>query len=109
MKKSLLDLSAIHPYVCCFSSEPDLLSQWRASSDDGAGFAIGFSGDGIDNRWTSRMDRLITLREVEYDPCKQKTRWREVVEKCLARYVKGFPYGDTANGYESLDIATASR
>ena len=107
LKKSLLDLSALHPYVCCFSSKPDLLSQWRAYSDDGAGFAIGFSGDGIDTRWTSRMDRLITLREVEYDPCKQKTRLREVIEKCLARYLKRFPDGDTADGYEGLEIATA--
>ncbi len=31
------------PFICCFSSKPDLLSQWRAYSNDGAGFAIGFS------------------------------------------------------------------
>ena len=31
------------PYLACFSSEADLLSQWRAYADDGAGFAIGFS------------------------------------------------------------------
>jgi hypothetical protein len=32
-----------YPHVFCFSSKGDLLSQWRAYADDGAGFAIGFS------------------------------------------------------------------
>ncbi len=35
------------PYICCFSSEPDTLSQWRAYCDDGTGFAIGFSGQAL--------------------------------------------------------------
>lgn len=31
------------PYLSCFSSNGDLLSQWRAYGDDGAGLAIGFN------------------------------------------------------------------
>jgi len=30
------------PYICCFSKEGDLLSQWRGYADDGKGVAIGF-------------------------------------------------------------------
>lgn len=33
------------PYICCFSSNGDLLSQWRAYADDGRGVSIGFSKD----------------------------------------------------------------
>jgi len=31
-----------HPFISCFSLEPDILSQWRAYADDGSGFAVGF-------------------------------------------------------------------
>ena len=30
-------------YVCCFSEEKDLLSQWRGYGSDGNGIAIGFN------------------------------------------------------------------
>jgi hypothetical protein len=30
-------------FIACFSTECDVLSQWRAYADDGAGFAIGFN------------------------------------------------------------------
>lgn len=33
----------LNSYMTCFSSESDLLSQWRAYGDDGKGVAIGFS------------------------------------------------------------------
>src|SRR3954470_9187707 len=29
-------------FICCFSEDGDLLSQWRAYTDDGRGVAIGF-------------------------------------------------------------------
>lgn len=32
-------------FLCCFSSNGDLLSQWRAYGDDGEGIAIGFDGE----------------------------------------------------------------
>lgn len=47
---SLLARLRLHPaylsaqvFGVCFSRNPDLLSQWRAYADDGAGFAIGFN------------------------------------------------------------------
>ena len=32
----------ILPLVCCFSLDGDVLSQWRAYSSDGQGFAVGY-------------------------------------------------------------------
>ncbi len=37
----------ILPFVCSFSTNGDLLSQWRAYADDGCGFAIGFNSQEI--------------------------------------------------------------
>ena len=33
----------ILPFICCFSADGDVLSQWRAYADDGVGVAIGFA------------------------------------------------------------------
>jgi hypothetical protein len=33
----------LHPFIFCLSSEPDILSQWRAYGGDGAGVSIGFN------------------------------------------------------------------
>lgn len=42
----LLDLDVLVPgrqfYACCFCEDPDILSQWRAYTDRGGGYAIGF-------------------------------------------------------------------
>ncbi|HHX8271222.1 TPA: DUF2971 domain-containing protein [Vibrio diabolicus] len=35
------------PYICCFSKNGDLLSQWRAYSSDGEGACIKFSGEAL--------------------------------------------------------------
>ena len=32
----------IKRYICCFSGDGDLLSQWRAYADDGRGISVGF-------------------------------------------------------------------
>lgn len=38
----LYNLNKATPYLCCFSYDGDLLSQWRAYAEDGCGIAIGF-------------------------------------------------------------------
>lgn len=73
--KSLLDRFPVGfpPYICCFTSEPDLLSQWRAYSDDGAGFAIGFSRKVLEEQIShhTRDGIRILLSKVEYDENEQ--------------------------------------
>ncbi|TFH89287.1 DUF2971 domain-containing protein [Vibrio ouci] len=40
---TILEHSTSTPYICCFSKNHDLLSQWRAYAHDGVGANIGFS------------------------------------------------------------------
>lgn len=50
----------VHPVICSFSLDPDVLSQWRGYADNGRGVAIGFSA--------KEIERLpVTLLEVCYD------------------------------------------
>lgn len=45
LRKQTMDLYYLNkttPYICCFSYDGDLLSQWRAYADDGSGVSIGF-------------------------------------------------------------------
>ncbi len=73
------------PYIFCFSSKGDMLSQWRAYSGDGAGFAIGFTFKYI----SEQVDKLkgnrysIGLYEVEYDENKQL----EFIDKSVEFYI----------------------
>jgi hypothetical protein len=109
LEASLSSVS-IHPHVCCFSSEPDLLSQWRAYSDDGGGFAIGFSADAIERLCISHLNRrtLISFHQVEYNTCTQELQLNEALAKALARYLKRFTDDkDADHRYEGLEIATA--
>lgn len=41
----MLNVYSHIPYICSFSKNGDLLSQWRAYADDGHGIAIGFNKD----------------------------------------------------------------
>jgi hypothetical protein len=64
------------PYVTCFSERGDLLSQWRAYSEDGAGFAIGFDEMYLEKRLEQYRNESgqccsILLRKVEYSERKQ--------------------------------------
>ena len=52
------------PYVACFCSEGDLLSQWRAYSS-GSGFAIGFSPSSLKTAAEALRGSLV---KVVYDP-----------------------------------------
>lgn len=68
----------------CMSEKPDVLSQWRGYSDDGAGVSVGFSKDYLvsikDQFWSAPKDGLQTdessiaigLSEVTYDLDSQK-------------------------------------
>ena len=65
-------------YLGCFSSSGDLLSQWRAYADDGAGFSIGFSLDELSGAamgFTPGPDRYLgppmSVDQVVYDRAKQ--------------------------------------
>ncbi|WP_164102256.1 DUF2971 domain-containing protein [Candidatus Laterigemmans baculatus] len=76
----LKDHQSWHFYACCFSREKDLLSQWRAYADDGAGVALGFSTRHLQDCWISNYelhlaeDTSICKVSYEFDPIRQLLR-----------------------------------
>jgi Protein of unknown function (DUF2971) len=66
-------------FVACFCEEGDLLSQWRAYADRGAGYSIGFNSGALFNHPKSVSENRM-LRKVEYDEDEQVRLLRELVE-----------------------------
>lgn len=64
------------PYVTCFSGEKarDLLSQWRAYGDGGAGYALGFTPQKL-----ADLSPVCWLRKVVYD----ETIQRKLIETAI--------------------------
>jgi hypothetical protein len=77
--------SSNFPYIFSLSSKGDLLSQWRAYSDDGAGFAVGFSSKYFLEQFETLKGNRFSLRlsEVEYDENKQL----EFINQCIQSYM----------------------
>lgn len=70
MKSELeLGIESINVFVCSFSEDGDVLSQWRAYSSGRSGFSVGFSGDFL----RAVIDELqFWLVPVIYDEDKQR-------------------------------------
>jgi hypothetical protein len=78
------------PYICCFSTDGDLLSQWRAYADDGHGFAIGFDSSLISYSKNLPMmaytkETALSLHSVVYEEEKQKGIIHLLIELALER------------------------
>jgi hypothetical protein len=72
------------PYVCCFSREGDLLSQWRAYADDGAGFALGFETKSLEEIGRTYLPTDNTqLWEVIYEDEDQTRHLDHYIQKYL--------------------------
>jgi hypothetical protein len=54
-----------HPFLACFSLEPDLLGQWRAYADDGRGFALGFHSSALKHEVPATFLRVLYDRELQ--------------------------------------------
>ena len=63
--------------ACCLSKRGDVLSQWRAYADNGAGFAVGF-----DSAAMARMP--VRPLDVCYEPEKQRWHLGEAISKIIA-------------------------
>ncbi|HCG7131604.1 TPA: DUF2971 domain-containing protein [Vibrio parahaemolyticus] len=79
------------PYICSFSKNGDLLSQWRAYADDGQGVAIGFSREyfkfkvGIPSPNISK-EYSTGISEVIYDDVQQEAEIEKILATILAPY-----------------------
>jgi hypothetical protein len=69
-------------FVTCFCEEGNLLSQWRAYADRGAGFSIGLSWGGLFNHPRSVIDQ--PLCKVWYDEERQLALIEELVQQICA-------------------------
>ncbi|MGN6603620.1 MAG: DUF2971 domain-containing protein [Ginsengibacter sp.] len=54
------------PLIGCFSKNGDLLSQWRAYSEDGKGFSIGFDSNKIYQGLGVHINSVVYEEEVQY-------------------------------------------
>ena len=68
----------IKRYICCFSGDGDLLSQWRAYADDGKGISIGFKKSKIKD-FLRKIE--IDLFDVEYIRKFKKSKYNGELSK----------------------------
>lgn len=62
------ELTRFGSYICSFSEEPDVLSQWRAYSPYGTGYALGFDAEALRSPMEAQYFRLI---DCLYDEAEQ--------------------------------------
>jgi hypothetical protein len=99
------------PSICCFSSEPDLLSQWRAYCDDGAGYAIGFSKKELESLISKH--KSLSLIRVNYEEDEQEAMIAPLVVEKLTEIINQYKRDKMRNpkkevvdlGYEIRKIA----
>jgi len=87
IRKIVDELSKIaqsNRYVTCFSFEGDLLSQWRAYSDDGKGIAIGFDLQKLKEAFRDNAEGFFIV----YDRNRQQKIAFKVLKMCLSFYCK---------------------
>jgi Protein of unknown function (DUF2971) len=72
---------SLRPFVTCFCSAGDLLSQWRTygGQDEFGGYAIGFTPPGVLPAWAQTAPHPMTVRRVTYKEDAQ----REICERLL--------------------------
>src|SRR3984893_12929216 len=73
----------------CMSEESDLLSQWRAYSDNACGVSIGFNSDYLESLSDLKRDRNddfnAALRQVEYEADRQRALIKDALEQIYSR------------------------
>ena len=90
-------------YVTCFSKNGDLLSQWRAYSNNGKGVAIGFNS----SLFKSSINQIISGKHITYDESYQLKVIEELIRIILAFFKKRKEMIEWADyGYEWLVAST---
>jgi len=98
--------NTFQPFICCFSSAQDRLSQWRGYADDGRGFSIGFDSEvlceskGLPSLAHGAESKL-TLNRVEYDTNEARRTIHSYVEGALSAIL-------TDKKYQSKNLAELS-
>lgn len=85
INKTLDWIEGIHMFVCSFSEEDDLLSQWRAYCPNGNGFSIGFDYSHLVKRSVSQG---FQLKKCHYDEVLQSTVVSAILGEILDSVLK---------------------
>jgi hypothetical protein len=88
-------------YASCFCEAGDLLSQWRAYSRQGAGYAIEFAFDQLTGL-LSVWDTWTTIRKVVYEATRQHRIVLHIAEEIVRAVGSAPPNLDTAELQEQL-------
>jgi len=82
LEGNLDTIEKINICVCSFSSEPDLLSQWRAYGGGTGGYAIGFRHDTLAKLCVGRKFQLVRC---VYERSEQEQMLEQLIESSLAQ------------------------
>lgn len=84
-----IQLNKQKPYICSFSTEGDLLSQWRAYARDGTGVSIGFNSEyfptGRLPGYGATPELCITTLPVIYSNVVQEKNIETILVNCLTK------------------------
>lgn len=87
--------------ACCFSTQGDVLSQWRAYADNGAGFSIA-----IDPKELSPFP--VKFLEVSYDPSAQQNHVSSAIDELVELYEDDFVGATLINSGQEEDESFAA-
>jgi hypothetical protein len=76
-------IEKVNVFICSFSAEDDLLSQWRGYCPPGAGYALGFTPKYLEE--TAKRSGLFYLGKCTYEHVEHVAVIRELVGAALAR------------------------
>jgi hypothetical protein len=79
-------LNRTYPYLSCFSSDSDSLSQWRTYADDGKGVAIGFNEECFCVPRNIPVNTAVIKDSIGYFDCiYDEVIQRELINKALSK------------------------
>lgn len=101
----MYDWNSRPPFIFCFSASKDILSQWRAYSNDGQGVSIGIDTKYLNLKNESPAPNLychntIGLQKIEYYNYSQKKKVEELCKSVKESFDK-----DSENYMLSLNLA----
>ena len=79
-------------YVCSFSEQKDLLSQWRGYGQDGTGFSLGFN---INKLSQCLKESNFDIRPCIYEEEKQKELMRALIKETASQFMDKIGYSNS--------------
>lgn len=102
---TLLDeLNRFRIFVSSFSEKGDSLSQWRAYSPHGTGYALGFDTEALSHRMKEQDFRLVRCA---YDPSDHERLLKLIAEVVLGRFREELDESHPPVNYDTLNATRA--